>query len=85
MKIRKAGIKAKITKFDGEGKPIEKTIVHPHRLRHSYASYLVNEKGFNLKEVQEILRHASLQSTQIYIHINKEHLKKKLGGKDGSN
>lgn len=79
MKLRHAGIKAGITKLDGKGRPIKETIVHPHRLRHSYPSYLLNEKGLNLKEIQEILRHASLQSTQIYTHVNKEHLKEKLG------
>lgn len=78
IKLRQAGIKAKITKFDDQGKPIKDTIVHPHRLRHSYASYLLNEKGLNLREVQEVLRHASIQSTQIYTHINKESLKKRL-------
>lgn len=78
MKLRNAGIKAGITKLDKEGKPIKDTVVHPHRLRHSYASYLLNDRGFNLKEVQEVLRHASLQSTQIYTHINKENLKEKL-------
>lgn len=78
MKLRAAGIKAGITKLNEEGKPIKETVVHPHRLRHSYASYLLNEKGLNLKEVQEILRHSTIQSTQIYTHINKEHLKEKL-------
>ncbi len=78
MKLRKAGIIAGITKLDEKGRPIVDTVVHPHRLRHSYASYLLNEKKLNLKEVQEVLRHASVQSTQIYTHINKEQLKEKL-------
>ncbi len=78
MKLRSAGIKSGITKLDSNKKPIKETVVHPHRLRHSYASYLLNVRGLNLKEVQEVLRHASLQSTQIYTHINKEHLKEKL-------
>ncbi len=78
MKLREAGIKAGITKLDGDGKPIKDTAVHPHRLRHSYASYLLNVKGLNLKEVQEVLRHTSLQSTQIYTHIDKEKLKERL-------
>jgi site-specific recombinase XerD len=78
IKLRNAGVKAGITKLDEEGKIIQETAIHPHRLRHSYASYLLNEKGLNLKEVQEVLRHASLQSTQIYTHINKDALKEKL-------
>ena len=79
MKLRDAGIRAGITKLNDDGKVIEETVIHPHRLRHSYASYLLNEKGFNLKEVQEVLRHVSIQSTQIYTHINKEKLKERLG------
>ena len=78
IRLMEAGIKAGITKKDEKGKPIEGTIVHPHRLRHSYASHLLNDKDLNLKEVQEVLRHSSLQSTQIYTHIDKEQLKKKL-------
>ncbi len=84
MKLREAGIKAGITKIDQNGKPIEDTLVHPHRLRHSYASYLLNEKGLNLREVQEVLRHTSIQSTQVYTYINKENLKERLShGENG--
>jgi integrase len=78
MKLREAGIKAGITKLDEKGKPIEDTVVHPHRLRHSYANYLLNEKGLNLREVQEVLRHSSIQSTQVYTYVNKENLKARL-------
>lgn len=78
MKLRDAGIRAGITKLDDKEKPIKDTVVHPHRLRHSYASYLLNEKGLNLREVQEVLRHASIQSTQVYTHLNKDKLKERL-------
>lgn len=78
IKLREAGIKAGITKLDHKKEPIKDTVVHPHRLRHSYASYLLNDKGLDIREVQEILRHSSIQSTQIYTHINKEKLKEKL-------
>ena len=77
-KLSEAGIKAGITKLDDKGQVIKDTAVHPHRLRHSYASYLLNERKLNLVEVKEILRHVSIQSTQIYTHINMEHLKEKL-------
>ena len=78
IKLRNAGVKSGVTKSDNEGKIIESTAIHPHLLRHSYASYLLNVKGLNLKEVQEVLRHVSVQSTQIYTHVNKEALKDKL-------
>lgn len=77
-KLSEAGRKAGLTKLDENGKPIEGTIVHPHRLRHSYASYLLNVKRLNIREVQEILRHTNIQSTQIYTHIDKEGLKQRL-------
>lgn len=77
-KLNHAGISAGITKLDDKNRVIIGTSVHPHRLRHSYASYLLNTKGLNMREVQEILRHSSIQSTQIYTQINKEHLKAKL-------
>lgn len=77
-KLAAAGKKTGITKYDAKGKPVKDTQVHPHRLRHSYASYLLNEKGLNMREVQEVLRHANIQNTQRYTHINKENLKEKL-------
>ena len=77
-KLREAGIKARLIKFDGKGIIIQETSVHPHRLRHSYASYLANEKGMDIRKVQILLRHSSLTSTQRYVHIDREKLKEEL-------
>ena len=77
-KFREAGIKAKLIKFDGNGKIIPETAIHPHSLRHSYASYLINEKGMDIRKVQVFLRHSSLTSTQIYAHIDRDKLKEEL-------
>lgn len=84
MRLKQAGIDCGYTKVDDNGKTLGSTGVHPHKLRHSYASYLLNERGLDIREIQEFLRHTSIQSTQIYTHINKEQLKRRLNN-DGKN
>jgi site-specific recombinase XerD len=51
--VRKAGIKKKI---------------HPHSLRHAFATHML-EQGANLKLIQKLLGHSSLNSTMVYLHL----------------
>jgi len=49
------------------------TRVHPHMLRHSYASHLLQSSG-DLRAVQELLGHASIATTQVYTKLDFQHL-----------
>jgi integrase/recombinase XerC len=67
------GLRWIITKY-AEKSGLQKNI-HPHALRHSFATHLVNS-GCDVRVVQELLGHASLSTTQRYTHVDIEGLKR---------
>ena len=62
-----------IVKNLGEKSKIEKSI-SPHTFRHSFATHLI-ENGADLRAIQMMLGHESIITTEIYMHVDKSHLK----------
>lgn len=72
--VKNLAVKAQI-------KSIEPSQMSPHVFRHTYATERI-EEGFNLVEIQALLGHAHLATTEIYMHARKDELKRKVANMD---
>jgi site-specific recombinase XerD len=57
-------------------------VITAHGLRHSAANLLLNERGRNIRELQELLGHRSLATTARYTHIDRERLRRVVADLD---
>jgi integrase/recombinase XerD len=77
-RLSAAAVSAGVSKLDQKGNIIKETAVHPHRLRHAYATHLIIDLHMDMVKVKELLRHSDISSTQIYTYVSKQNLKDDL-------
>ena len=61
----------------------KKKPVSPHKLRHSLATELLKSKDFNIREIQTLLGHASINTTMVYTHVVMDELQEKIRKRKG--
>lgn len=75
-KAKDKGIRALQYALKKDGARVLGKDLHPHTLRHSGATYYLNSKRWDVRQVQRFLGHSDIKVTQIYTHVNPEDLTK---------
>lgn len=78
----KCGVRALEIAFKNYGRKVLNKDLHFHTLRHSGATHYLNKKKWSTRQVQVLLGHAKLQTTEIYTHVQPTDLIDKMWGKD---
>lgn len=74
------GVRALQHSFNKKSQEVLGKKLNFHLLRHSGASYYINEKGWSTREIQVLLGHSKVSTTEIYTHIKPENLINKMWG-----
>jgi integrase len=82
-RLQAVGLKTGITRKGEDGKVIETTRVHPHKLRHQLG-YDLTKEGYDINYIKKILGHSSINSTQIYTQLNNDDIKEKMEARNKS-
>jgi integrase/recombinase XerD len=69
------GLVTRLARAAGIGKRVS-----PHTLRHTYATRMLERPGLTIRDVQTLLGHANLATTQVYTHVNEDELRRKVQG-----
>ncbi len=72
-RISNRQVENRLNQMAGDKLPMQQ--VNPHKLRHSFATHVLESSG-DLRAVQELLGHANLSTTQVYTHLDFQHLAK---------
>lgn len=72
------GVRALQIAFKNKAKKVLNKDLHFHQLRHSGATYYLNKKKWNTRQVQQLLGHSKIQTTEIYTHVTPQVLIDKM-------
>jgi integrase/recombinase XerD len=73
-KAKDKGVRALQYALKKDAKRVLQKDIHPHTLRHSGATYYLNKKKWDIRQLQRFLGHTDIKITQIYAHVSPEDL-----------